>query len=166
MLTLESLKSVISYDAETGAFTWIANLGKRGLKGRVAGSKENHKNGNAYLRISVFRKRYFAHRLAWFYTYGEWPVLEIDHIDGDGLNNRMSTLRVANKIQQAQNRGIHRSNRSGLKGISWKKARKRWQAQIEFDGKAKYLGSFSDKHQAAEAYAEAAKKYHGEFARV
>lgn len=165
MLTHESLVAALSYDGGTGVFTWRSYRTGTAPKGATAGNINTNKNGRKYLRICIDGKAFLAHRLAWFYVHGEWPELQIDHIDGDGLNNRIENLREATVSQQNQNRRMHKNNTSGVKGITWKKRRGKWQAQIEHQGKAIYLGSFENKEAAAEAYAVAAKKYHGEFAR-
>jgi hypothetical protein len=91
---------------------------------------------------------------------------EVDHIDGDGLNNRRSNLRLASRAQNQKNRARPVSNSSGVKGVTWHAARGKWQAQISADNKHYNLGRFDKIEDAAAAYAAASAKLHGEFGRV
>ena len=87
-MTQAELKSILSYDPDTGVFLWLES--RRGVTaGTVAGSTRH----DGYQSIRVRRKSYLAHRLAWLYTHGEWPEKNIDHIDHDPSNNRVSNLR-------------------------------------------------------------------------
>jgi hypothetical protein len=86
-----------------------------------------------------------------------------DHIDGDGLNNQRSNLRVATRDQNRRNTGLMKSNRSGFKGVYFKPRIGKWIASIK-DGRTKHLGCFSTPEEAAKAYDAAALKLHGEFA--
>jgi len=88
---------------------------------------------------------------------------DIDHIDGDGLNNIRSNLRAATRSQNLYNRGKTKNNTSGIKGVSWDKGCSKWRSQIQSNGTHYHLGSFDTKEEAAEAYREAAKKVHKEF---
>lgn len=90
--------------------------------------------------------------------------LFIDHIDNNRLNNRRSNLRIATKAQNMMNRGAPIQNTSGFKGVVWDPVNKKWVAQITANGKSKKIGRFRTKTQAAMAYNQAAKIYHGEFA--
>lgn len=91
--------------------------------------------------------------------------VEVDHKDGDGLNNRRSNLRLATHKQNMGNMRKHRNNTSGYTGVSrHPRDRGRWRAVIMVDGKQRYLGVFRDKESAAEAYAEAARRILGEWA--
>lgn len=87
-----------------------------------------------------------------------------DHIDRNGLNNSRSNLRPANNSQQIAHQGLRANSTSGLKGVCFNKARRRWQAQITVKGKQRYLGLFSDPIDAAKAYDRAALSAFGEFA--
>lgn len=90
----------------------------------------------------------------------------VDHINGDGLDNRRCNLRHATRSQNAINQDLSVRNKSGHRGVHWSKARKRWIAVISYERRQHYLGSFRTKEEAAEAYAKAAEKHHGEFRRV
>lgn len=91
--------------------------------------------------------------------------MEVDHIDGDGLNCRRSNLRTATRTQNICNRRIFKNNLSGFKGVS-QHSRYRWRAQIQIGGKSIPLGKFNSPEEAHAAYCEAAVKFHGDFARV
>lgn len=88
----------------------------------------------------------------------------VDHIDGDGLNNRRSNLRLATAAENCRNQRLHKDSSSGLKGVSWHESANKWVAQIWANGKNNYLGVFSCPERAHAAYLEAAKKFHGNFA--
>lgn len=90
---------------------------------------------------------------------------EVDHRNGDGLDNRKENLRPCTHLQNVKNLKISRkNNRSGFKGVSFDSENQKWQAHIQSDNKNMRLGRFSTKEEAAGAYNEAAKKYHREFA--
>jgi len=90
---------------------------------------------------------------------------EVDHIDGDGLNNTKINLRKATHAENMRNRKLQKNNTSGYAGVS-PVYNNKWRAQIKVDGQIKYLGVFENKQDAVSAYSEASKKYFGEFARV
>jgi AP2 domain len=93
-------------------------------------------------------------------TFSEYA----DHKNHDTLDNRRENLRRASKSQNACNRRRTSQNSSGFIGVTWNKARKKWQAQIQIKRKYIHLGLFRDKQQAARVRDEAAKQHHGEFA--
>lgn len=90
----------------------------------------------------------------------------INHIDGNGLNNQKSNLRICTRAECCRRRSKSANKSSIYKGVSWHKINKRWISQICIDGKYKHLGYFSTQLRAAKAYDRAAKKYHKEFANL
>lgn len=92
--------------------------------------------------------------------------LEVDHIDGNGLNNRRANLRIATRSENARNTGLNARNSSGRKGVSWCKRTRRWVAFIQHCGSTRFLGRFFEIDEAAAAYAKASAELHGEFGRM
>lgn len=90
----------------------------------------------------------------------------VDHRDGNGLNNCRENLRRCTNAQNLLNRRRHKNNACGVKGVRWCNRDKKWLAQIYFKKKRYYLGRFPTLQEAAHAYNEAARKYHGEYARL
>lgn len=90
--------------------------------------------------------------------------LQVDHIDGNGLNNQRNNLRLCTKTQNLYNRRVNKSIVSGYKGVSSCPKGKPWAARISVDGVERHLGKFDCRHQAARAYNHAATELHGEFA--
>lgn len=162
MLTHERLKELLSYDPETGRFTWKVN---KGSTARI-GVQPMSMNAGGYRRVYIDGRSYRQHRLAWLYMTGQWPTHEIDHINLDRADNRFANLREATPTQNMHNLATPASNTSGRKGAFWHKGARKWMSQIKIDGKLVYLGLHKTVDDAAEAYANAALKHYGEFARV
>ena len=123
------------------------------------------RHGIVYARrvtASPGRKTVQMHRA----LMGDPGDLYVDHIDGDGLNNRRSNLRVATHQQNLHNQRLSRANTSGLKGVVFNKRAGKWQAQIRFNGARKHLGMFATPEKAHTAYAKASAELHGEFGRI
>lgn len=160
MLTIERLKRLLHYDPDTGVFTYRETRG-RCLRGTVSGKR--HAGG--YWRVSIDRKIYQAHRLAWFYVFEEWPNGDIDHINLDKVDNRISNLRIATPSENQANTSKRTKTLAALKGVTWHKCGK-WQASVKVSGRAIYLGLFDTPEAAHIAYCAAAKVAFGKFARA
>lgn len=113
-----------------------------------------------YARRQTGRKTEMLHRLITNVEPGNY----VDHINGDGLDNRRSNLRVCSTAENARNRGASKANTSGFKGVH--RNRRRWRAVITVDYNYKHLGTFDTPEDAAKAYDAAAKELHGEFAQL
>jgi hypothetical protein len=161
-LTQERLKELLSYDPETGVFTRRIDHGKLFKAGDIAGGMR----GGKYGTIGIDYRRYQIHWVVWFYVYGDWPQEEIDHKNGNPFGNQLCNLREATRKQNGRNLKLPRHNTSGTKGVYWAKRAKKWVANIQTDGKCKYLGSFDAFESAKMAYETAAKKFFGDFRRT
>lgn len=92
--------------------------------------------------------------------------MDVDHRDGNGLNNRRANLRVATRAENMRNQRLSAANTSGYKGVVWSKAAGKWQAQIKFNKRTRVIGYFVSLEDAAAAYAIASAELHREFGRV
>lgn len=171
-LTYDRARELLAYDPETGALRWrvdhFAPDGRRVRRsaGMVAGTVVGAHRRNLYRHIKIDRRHYKAHRLAWLLVTGSWPEIDIDHRDGDGLNNSWINLREATDSENCANRRLSRRSRSGVKGVSWDASSRKWKATIMAEGKNRHLGVFVEKADAAAAYEAAAIQHFGEFART
>lgn len=147
IVKLERLKSLLQYHPETGEFTRLTNTGGR-RTGSVAGSV-NQKNGYRY--VSVDGRYYLAHRLGWFFTHGEWPNGDLDHINRCRTDNRISNLRDVTSKENGENYGPFSNNTSGHRGVVWDSSRNLWAAQIKHNGRSIHLGRFRTKMEAIAA---------------
>jgi hypothetical protein len=157
ILTQARLKELLHYDPDTGIF--INRAVRQGMR-KGAGSIAGAKNSLGYVVIQVEKHKHFAHRLAWLYVYGSWPVNQIDHINRVRDDNRIANLRDVTASENMHNAANGGKNTSGVRNVVWHKRSKRWQAQIMVDNKYKYLGMFDDIEQARKVAEEAAKIFH------
>lgn len=158
MITQDQLKQMLDYNQETGVFTWLKSNSNVVKVGQIAGSYTRSANR---VYIKVLGKRYMAHRLAWLYVHGKFPLLQIDHKDGNGSNNAISNLREATNGQNGQNKRKARKDcLSGLIGAHYIKSRDSYQSHIVVNGKKKYLGYFKKAEDAHKCYVDAKRKLH------
>jgi len=90
----------------------------------------------------------------------------VDHVDGNGLNNRRANLRLASNSENTRNSKKRIDNKSGYKGVCWDELQRKWRASIRLNGRQTYLGLYASPQEAHNAYREAATREYGEFARM
>jgi hypothetical protein len=159
-ITIEELKSLVSYDPLTGEFTTLVRRSFRTWVGKRTGTTMC----NGYIKITLGYRQYLAHRLAWFYTHGEWPQCELDHKNLIVSDNRIENLRCATDGQNKYNRKKSKLNTSGIKGVQWSKQRNRWQAVLRQNNKCIHCGFFHNIEDAKKAVRNKRVELHGEFA--
>lgn len=156
-ITPKKLNRLLHCDFETGDLTWKPRgidmfkdvrtmnawntmyAGKGAL--RCIGS-------HGYKKGRILGRDLLAHRVIWAMRNKRWPIGEIDHIDGDKLNNRLSNLREVTSSTNSMNSARSTRNTSGVTGVSFNKASKKWVAYIQSQGKFRHLGSFHTKQEA------------------
>ena len=175
---VDVLRQLFLYVPDTGDLIWRArtveqcadqrscNTFNSQFSNKKAGAKRKNE-GNYYYEIQISPYgRFGAHRIIWKMHYGVEPPPIIDHIDGDGLNNRIDNLREATIHQNGWNAKRNARNKSGFKGVSFNTEKNKWRAAIHVHGKTKLIGYFSTPEAAGEAYKKEAAILHGDFIRV
>jgi hypothetical protein len=162
-ISVEQLRQWLEYDAETGAIVWRVKRCGRAQTENAVRTPDRY----GYLNITVDRRPYRLHTVAWALHHGEWPPvgMEIDHINLCKTDNRICNLRLATKAQQRGNSAKLPNRSSKYKGVSWEKSRSVWHAAIEIAGRRRFLGRFKDENEAHVAYCRAADEIFREFAR-
>lgn len=167
--SVAELHALYRYDPDNGdiIFKRRPDAGKhreawnRKYVDKVAGTIMN----TGYLFIRVRDQSLLGHRVAWALYHGQWPSGELDHRDGDKLNNAIANLRLASRGQNARNRPGRA--KSGYKGVTLSRGcSNRWAATIQFNRLKIPLGNFSSPEEAHAAYVEAAQRLHGDYAHL
>lgn len=154
-LTQTHLQTLLSYDPDTGYFTWLKTRG-----GGKAGTRAGYTHHTGYRYVRVDRATVIEHRLAWFYVHGVWPNGDLDHINRVRHDNRIANLREATRAENCQNQPIRRSNKSGATGVYYHKVSGKWAACINVDKKQIHLGVYDTLAQAVEVRRNAEMDYY------
>lgn len=147
----EYFKTLLSYEQDTGIFRWKESrnsFGGKAKAGEIAGTISD-----GYVLIGIDGQQYRAHILAWWFVKGEDVPAgqDIDHENRVRSDNRWVNLRPLRRSHNNHNSDPHKSNKSGVKGVSWAKRDNKWDARIKLDGKVHTLGRFDNFSDAVEA---------------
>lgn len=174
--TPEELRQLLRYEPETGKFYWRPrpeSVFSTDSAAKAWNARHAYKEAFVTISTSGYRKAFvngcqvYAQRAAWAIYYGAWPEEQIDFKNTVKTDVRIKNLRPACHSQYLMNRRVQINNKSGQKGVSLRKDTKKWKATITAFGKEISIGnSFSTFEEAACAYKQASKRYHGEFSRT
>jgi hypothetical protein len=157
-ISAEALRELLDYNADTGEFTRRVRTSNAIQVGDKAGSLQQD---NGYVRINLCGTRYYAHQLAWIYSFGSIPDgMIVDHKNRIRSDNRILNLRLVNSKESAENRGPSSSGKTGVKGVSWRRTHSKYVAQITHHRKNHFIGYFDTIEEAHEAYKHAAAQLH------
>lgn len=149
-MTAELVRVLFNCDYSKGTLTWKRDHGRNAKAGSEAGYVSQHSRGG-YKLVETGGKAHPVHRLVWLHFYGEWPAVELDHINRNKLDNSIANLRSVTRLEQMQNLPTYKSNTSGLVGAYPRKNGK-FQASVQYDGRNHYIGRFDTKEEAHAAY--------------
>jgi hypothetical protein len=154
-LSFDRAHELLRYEPETGKLFWRVATSNRVKAGAEAGAL----GGPGYRYLMVETERFLAHRLIFFMQTGRWPIGDVDHMDGNRVNNAWANLRECDRKTNMENRKAPSSkSRTGVLGVSL--SRGRFKAQIASGGKNRCLGRFDTVQEAQEAYLKAKALVH------
>lgn len=154
-VTKEEAEKLLSYCAETGEFRWIVDRGNRTRAGSIAGNVGSH----GYRVIEIHSTPYKAHRLAWLFETGQWPEVQIDHINGVRDDNRIANLRDVDRRTNLENQRKGQAG-SAVPLLGVVRRGNSFRAVISSRGKMSWLGTFKTPEAAHEAYLKAKAEIH------
>ncbi|RUR48836.1 HNH endonuclease [Vreelandella populi] len=150
------LRQLLDYDKFSGHLTWrerppelFSTVGSfktwnARFSGKRAGRVQTKDNSYRRRTVDVFGKGFLEHRLIWMLVTGHHPPEEIDHINGDGTDNRWENLRASSREENCHNMAMNTRNTSGVTGVGWNKRQKNWSAYCHLKGKYYSLGNFQE----------------------
>lgn len=156
MISKDRVLEILEFNQDEGVFRWKEFRGGSAKKSSIAGSIDS----KGYGQIKIDGTLYLSHRIVWLITYGSWPDHHIDHIDRNPLNIKPSNLRKCTHAQNHQNTKVRSDSSSGVTGVSYMKADRKWLAYINVNGKRHRLGLFEDLDEAIKARVNAKNDLH------
>jgi hypothetical protein len=149
------LKEHLGYDPETGDLWWCKQT-----RGRTLFTPLGKGSRTEYIQVGFEKQVYFAHRLIFAMAHGYWPG-EVDHINCNKRDNRISNLREVTRSQNLTNKGLKSNNTSGVTGVSWDSTAKSWRAYVRVGGTAVFRRARSFE-AAVELRKKLENQYYGE----
>jgi len=157
MVTQALLKELFIYNPDTGLF--IRRKQVRGPNGRIGNIAGHKDKSNGYVKIGVNGKSYKAHRLVWLYMYGKFPSNQLDHINHNRSDNRLSNLREVSMAENLKNKKFYSCSKHGFNGVIFQPTRNTWYARISVNGKLIHIGRYRTFYAACYAGHSANIKY-------
>lgn len=140
----KTVRRLVNYDPLTGNFTWRPRPENKSWSARWAGKKAfTAVDSNGYFQAEMLGRKIRAHRAAWIYCMGHIPD-QIDHINGNRQDNRLSNLRSVSNRDNNRNFGVPKNNKSGVMGVRVEKRTGKWVAQIANNNRFMHLGTFDN----------------------
>jgi hypothetical protein len=155
-LTQEEALRLFEY--RDGVLYW-KNAVRPSFNGKQAGCDD----GQGYIKVTINKKQYLAHRIIYLMHYGEMPTT-IDHADRDVHNNHIENLRPADSSTNGMNARAWKASSTGCRNVTRQNKRNKFSVFIRVKGKSKFIGNFADLELADLVATEARAKYHGKFA--
>ena len=159
-LSTKTVRELLNYNPDTGVFTWRERSHEwfktdrdwrrwnNRYAGKIAGTVHRNARGYPSLLIRVLNKTHYASRLAFLWKGKPMPE-QVDHDDGDSLNQAWENLLASTATKNQKNRSMSRTNTSGFTGVHWHKPNSKWLAKGSLNGKQHHLGLFNDINEAA-----------------
>lgn len=156
MITQDRLKELFEYLPGSGDMVRI-----KAVPGTRIGDKASYIAHNGYMKLTIDRKSYPVHRLAFLYMTGQYPEsgVDVDHIDHNRANNKWSNIRLVSRQENMRNAKRSKANKSGYTGVGWCKQQSQWYASIMISGRHKKIGRFDSLIDAVAARIRANKLY-------
>jgi len=140
MITQKYIKEYFKYDHNSGDLIRTKTRNVNAKKGSIVGCIK--KDGcTSYKYVKINGRSYSVHRIIWMYVYGKWPDV-IDHIDHNGLNNKLYNLRSVTNKENLNNRRESKQTKSGVPGVYWSKKNKKWYVTVYINERLKCFGSY------------------------
>jgi len=163
----DHIKKHLSYEPNTGKVFWKISPNNRIKEGQEVACKDGQR-GQITVTFEGKSKNYRLHRVAWLLHYGSWPKGCLDHVNNNPSDNRIENLRECSHSDNMKNQKVRRDSSTGYKGVCYRPSKSGgfYTAQIYYNNKLRYIGSYKTAEQAASAYDEAAILLHKEFAKT
>ena len=155
-LCFQDVRKMFNYDQNLGVMSRKIKTGRNTHAGQQVGSDDMH----GYKTVRIGTTSFKLHRLCWFYAHGHWPVGDIDHLNGDRSDSRLSNLRDVPRGVNLQNQRVATSQNKSTGVLGVYPSNKRFTAALSVDGKKKSLGTFDTVDLAHAAYLNAKREFH------
>lgn len=156
----KELQNFLAYRKD-GSFRRKVRAGNSDPKGQIV---RGTLRPDGYRKLQINKQQFLFHRIVFFWHWG-WMPEYVDHFDRDKNNNRIENLRSVTASQNSRNCGLNSRNKSGVRGVIWRKEAKHWVSFICYKKKYMHLYQGPSKNQAIKIRAKAEKILHGEFAK-